>query len=349
MAGPTSRAELLQAKRGVGIMIMGFIVLSFFVFDSRRLDLNTKVIGFFSLQSLYEWFLSSKLGQLCSSPTWFHLFRMVWAVFLMVVFVLIEYEFLPGRKYKIRQDLRPPPREVYYYFQHSIIGMFVYHLIPLAIFEHFYWPQGIPPSPVAPGLFWLLVSVPLLMLVFDTFTFLFHLLGHYILNGFKGTFLNVFLTKEHHVHHDTADSYTYSWTGYFGSWLEALGAVFFFTLPLHVLGFDPLTKLWSCFWFHVATTNLHSGYDFPFFFHNWFPFKIYHGSVGHYFHHKRCHKNLSTFFSFYDHLFNTYFAPNIEGEKEDSKREYFFLRDSEDMFPELSFILGKPFIHIRKD
>eukprot|EP01126_Amoeba_proteus_P031421 TRINITY_DN3082_c0_g2_i3.p2 TRINITY_DN3082_c0_g2~~TRINITY_DN3082_c0_g2_i3.p2 ORF type:complete len:181 (-),score=15.29 TRINITY_DN3082_c0_g2_i3:645-1187(-) len=165
MAGPTSRAELLQAKRGVGIMIMGFIVLSFFVFDSRRLDLNTKVIGFFSLQSLYEWFLSSKLGQLCSSPTWFHLFRMVWAVFLMVVFVLIEYEFLPGRKYKIRQDLRPPPREVYYYFQHSIIGMFVYHLIPLAIFEHFYWPQGIPPSPVAPGLFWLLVSVPLLMLI----------------------------------------------------------------------------------------------------------------------------------------------------------------------------------------
>eukprot|EP01126_Amoeba_proteus_P031418 TRINITY_DN3082_c0_g2_i1.p1 TRINITY_DN3082_c0_g2~~TRINITY_DN3082_c0_g2_i1.p1 ORF type:complete len:122 (-),score=9.83 TRINITY_DN3082_c0_g2_i1:141-506(-) len=117
MAGPTSRAELLQAKRGVGIMIMGFIVLSFFVFDSRRLDLNTKVIGFFSLQSLYEWFLSSKLGQLCSSPTWFHLFRMVWAVFLMVVFVLIEvgllssshspnkYEFLPGRKYKIRQGL----------------------------------------------------------------------------------------------------------------------------------------------------------------------------------------------------------------------------------------------------
>jgi sterol desaturase/sphingolipid hydroxylase (fatty acid hydroxylase superfamily) len=113
--------------------------------------------------------------------------------------------------------------------------------------------------------------------------------------------------QAHATHHASCGRYIYAWNGFYASGLEAFAGLIFFLVSMIPLQMDPLTRLVSILFIHFAATNNHSGYDFPWMFHNWSRVGrfAWHGSVGHYFHHQLGRKNLSTFWTFLDRLSNT--------------------------------------------
>jgi sterol desaturase/sphingolipid hydroxylase (fatty acid hydroxylase superfamily) len=140
-------------------------------------------------------------------------------------------------------------------------------------------------------------------LIFDVLTHFFHHVGHIYARSVP------FFQRVHAKHHASCKRYTYAWNGFYSSGFETFTGMVFFLVAMIPLQMDPVTRLVSILFLHFAATNLHSGYDFPWMFHNWSRFGrfAWHGSVGHYFHHQLGRKNLSTFWTFFDRMSGTYY------------------------------------------
>jgi sterol desaturase/sphingolipid hydroxylase (fatty acid hydroxylase superfamily) len=248
-----------------------------------------------------------------------HLFRLSWCFLLMLIHALVEFNILPGKRYKIRPKETTTVEEVAGYFLDNARVLVLTHILPLFLWEKM-WYSGpvVTYSAVAPTYFTILWKSTAYMVVFDTLTHFLHDIGHRVgplvkrLGPVPGYF-----AKEHAIHHKCANRYLYAWTGFIGSYFEGLSGLVFFQISMLPLKMDPLTRIFAILLLHFCATNAHSGYDFPWFFHNWNPFGryVWHGGPGHYIHHKLGRKNMSTFFNFYDRVFGTLFRlqDNFDG------------------------------------
>ncbi len=229
-----------------------------------------------------------------------HLIRIAWCLMLMCIYALVELDYLPGKQWKIRKDLHTTPQEIFYFIKSSFFNMLKWHICPLMLYEIlFYRPNHyVYEAPTWGILLWKSVGYTL---VFDILTHSFHHVTH--LRPQVASYLH----QVHAKHHASCDRYTYAWNGFYSNAFESFAGLVFFLVAMIPLQMDPVTRLASILFIHFVATNLHSGYDFPWMFHNWNPIGSFawHGSVGHYYHHQLGRKNLSTFWTFLDRLSNT--------------------------------------------
>eukprot|EP00389_Voromonas_pontica_P007713 GDKH01011632.1.p1 GENE.GDKH01011632.1~~GDKH01011632.1.p1 ORF type:complete len:268 (+),score=-7.63 GDKH01011632.1:127-930(+) len=267
------------------------------------------------MQQLYDWLLSQDWYM--RTLMWEHVFRLTWCFVLMCAYALVEFNILPGQSYKIRKDHVTSRRQVLGFLASNLQVFLFAHLIPLAIFDHFFYtPRSWPTE--APSLFTMLWKAIMYMLVFDACTHLVHEVSHMFASSTRlPTWLTLYFSDEHAVHHHVCGRYVYAWTGFIGSKTESVAGLFFFLIAMIPLRMDPLTRLLAILIFHICATNAHSGYDFPWMFQNWIPYGPYlwHGSRGHYIHHRLGKYNLSTFFALFDLLFNSLYVdePQLKG------------------------------------
>ncbi len=231
-----------------------------------------------------------------------HLIRIVWCFVLMCMYALVELDYLPGKRWKIRRDLYVSSQEIIYYIRSSCLNMLKWHIGPLLLYEIFIY-RPCPRLYEAPTWWTLLWKSVGYTLIFDVLTHFFHHVGHIYARSVP------FFQRVHAKHHASCKRYTYAWNGFYSSGFETFTGMVFFLVAMIPLQMDPVTRLVSILFLHFAATNLHSGYDFPWMFHNWSRFGrfAWHGSVGHYFHHQLGRKNLSTFWTFFDRMSGTYY------------------------------------------
>jgi sterol desaturase/sphingolipid hydroxylase (fatty acid hydroxylase superfamily) len=231
-----------------------------------------------------------------------HLIRIVWCLILMGIYALVELDYLPGKQWKIRRDLHTTPQEIGYYIKSSFLNMLKWHIGPLILYEIlFYRPNlYVYEAPTWWTLVWKSVGYTI---VFDMATHSFHHVTH--LHPRVASFFH----REHAKHHASCGRYIYPWNGFYSSAFESFAGLVFFLGAMIPFQIDPVTRLVSILFIHFVATNNHSGYDFPWMFHNWNPVGrfAWHGSVGHYYHHQLGRKNLSTFWTFLDRWCNTYY------------------------------------------
>ena len=231
-----------------------------------------------------------------------HLIRVIWCVLLMCLYGLVELDYLPGKTWKIRKDLHTSRSEIVFYVRQSLINMMKWHIGPLVIYDLFIY---VPSSQMTaiPTWWTILWKTIGYTLTFDLLTHAFHHCTH--LHPQIASYFH----RAHAVHHNSCGRYIYAWNGFYASGLEAFAGLVFFQIAMIPLRMDPVTRLFSILIIHLLATNTHSGYDFPWMFHNWSSFGEYfwHGSVGHYYHHQLGRKNLSTFWTILDRLSGTYY------------------------------------------
>jgi sterol desaturase/sphingolipid hydroxylase (fatty acid hydroxylase superfamily) len=231
-----------------------------------------------------------------------HLIRIIWCLLLMCVYALVELNYLPGKRWKIRQDLHVSSQEILYYIKSSFLNMLRWHIGPLVLYEIFIYRPG--PQLYEIPTWWTLLWKSLgYTFIFDVITHLFHYATHIHPQ------VTAFFHQAHAEHHASCKRYTYAWNGFHSSAFETVAGLIFFLTAMIPLQMDPLTRLVSILFMHFVATNLHSGYDFPWMFHNWSRFGrfAWHGSVGHYYHHQLGRKNMSTFWSFLDRISGTHY------------------------------------------
>lgn len=231
-----------------------------------------------------------------------HLIRIGWCLLLMGIYALVELDYLPGKRWKIRQDLKISSQEIVYCMRASCLNMLKWHIGPLLAYEIFiHRPYSrLHQAPT----WWTLLLKPIgYTLIFDIMTHLFHHVTHIHPR------IVTFFHRAHAKHHASCQRYTYAWNGFVSSGFESFMGLIFFLGAMIPLQMDPVTRLVSILFLHFAATNLHSGYDFPWMFHNWnaLSYFVWHGSVGHYFHHQFGRKNMSTFWTFFDRISGTYY------------------------------------------
>ncbi|CAF2643223.1 unnamed protein product [Rotaria sp. Silwood2] len=231
-----------------------------------------------------------------------HLIRIVWCLILMCIYAFVELEYLPGKQWKIRRDLHTSPQEIAYYIKSSFLNMLKWHVGPLILYDIFLYEPNLHVYEV-PTLWTLLWKSVGYTIIFDVFTHLFHHVTH--LHPRVASFFH----RAHAKHHASCQRYIYPWNGFYASAFEAFAGLIFFLVAMIPLQMDPLTRLISILFIHFVATNIHSGYDFPWMFHNWSYVGryVWHGSVGHYYHHQFGRKNLSTFWTFLDRWSGTYY------------------------------------------
>lgn len=231
-----------------------------------------------------------------------HLIRISWCLILMCFYALIELDYLPGKRWKIRKDMQTSGAEITFYIAHSLVNMLKWHIAPLILYEIF---LHRPASQLCEVPTWwtILWKTIAYTLIFDLLTHLFHHVTHI------HPHVAAYFHRAHAVHHASCGRYIYAWNGFYSSALEAVAGLVFFLVAMIPLRMDPVTRLVSIFTIHLMATNTHSGYDFPWMFHNWSYFGrlAWHGSVGHYYHHQLGRKNLSTFWTFLDRLSGTHY------------------------------------------
>ena len=246
-----------------------------------------------------------------SSQSWYmdhilpeHLIRVLWCVILMCIYALVELDYLPGKRWKIRPDLHVSSQEIVYYIRSSCLNPLKWHIGPVLFYEIFFHRPScrVYNSPTWWTFLWKSIAYTF---IFDVMTHLFHHLTH------MHPRIVSFFHRVHATHHASCQRYTYAWNGFHSSGFESFAGLIFFLGAMLPLQMDPLTRLISIVYLHFSATNLHSGYDFPWMFHNWNRLTrfVWHGSVGHYFHHQLGRKNMSTFWTFLDRLFGTYYDP----------------------------------------
>jgi sterol desaturase/sphingolipid hydroxylase (fatty acid hydroxylase superfamily) len=231
-----------------------------------------------------------------------HLIRICWCLILMCIYALVELDYLPGKRWKIRKDLSISSQEIVYYIKSSFLNMLKWHIAPLIVYEtlvHQPYPR-LYEAPTCWTLLWKSIGYSL---IFDVFTHLFHHITHIHPR------IASFFHRAHATHHASCGRYTYAWNGFHSSGFESFAGLIFFLGAMIPFAMDPITRLVSILFLHFVATNLHSGYDFPWMFHNWSRVGrfAWHGSVGHYFHHQLGRKNMSTFWTFLDRWFGTYY------------------------------------------
>jgi sterol desaturase/sphingolipid hydroxylase (fatty acid hydroxylase superfamily) len=229
-----------------------------------------------------------------------HLIRIIWCLVLMCIYALVELDYLPGKQWKIRKDLHTSSQEIAYYIKSSFINMLKWHIAPL-LFYDIVLHRPTPHVYMAPT-WWTLVWKSVgYTIIFDVFTHLFHHITH--LHPRVASFFH----RAHAKHHASCERYIYPWNGFYSSGFESFAGLIFFLGAMIPLQMDPVTRLVSILFIHFVATNVHSGYDFPWMFHNWSRVGRFswHGSVGHYYHHQLGRKNLSTFWTFLDRWFDT--------------------------------------------
>ncbi|UJR17636.1 hypothetical protein I4U23_004532 [Adineta vaga] len=248
-----------------------------------------------------------------------HVIRIVWCLILMCIYALVELDYLPGKQWKIRKDLHTSSHEIAYYIKASFINMVKWHIFPLLIYEIlFHRPnQYVYDAPTWFTLLWKPIGYTM---IFDICTHMFHHITH--LHPHIASFFH----RAHATHHASCGRYIYPWNGFYASGLECFAGLVFFLGAMIPLQMDPITRLVSIIFIHFVATNIHSGYDFPWMFHNWSGIGrfAWHGSTGHYFHHQFGRKNLSTFWTFLDRWFNTYYDPS--GHPLAHSREFIYQR-----------------------
>ncbi|CAF1178226.1 unnamed protein product [Rotaria sordida] len=231
-----------------------------------------------------------------------HLIRIVWCLILMCIYALVELDYLPGKQWKIRKDLHTSSQEIIYYIKSSALNMLKWHVGPLIVYEILLHKPSLHVYE-APSWWTLLWKSVGYTIIFDVLTHLFHHVTH--LHPRVAWFFH----RIHMKHHASCQRYVYSWNGFYASAFECFAGMMFFLGAMIPLQMDPLTRLVSILFIHFAATNLHSGYDFPWMFHNWGSVSryVWHGSIGHYYHHQVGRKNLSTFWTFLDRWSGTYY------------------------------------------
>jgi sterol desaturase/sphingolipid hydroxylase (fatty acid hydroxylase superfamily) len=231
-----------------------------------------------------------------------HLIRITWCLFLMCIYALVELDYLPGKRWKIRRDLHTSPKEIAYYIKLSFLNMLKWHIGPLVLYEMLlYRPNAHQyEAPTWWTLLWKSIGYTI---IFDICTHLFHHVTHIHPR------IVSFFHRVHAKHHASCSRYVYAWNGFYSSAFESFGGLVFFLGAMIPLQMDPVTRLVSILFIHFVATNLHSGYDFPWMIHNWCRLSgfVWHGSVGHYYHHQFGRKNMSTFWTFLDRWCNTYY------------------------------------------
>ena len=229
-----------------------------------------------------------------------HLIRITWCLILMGIYALVELDYLPGKKWKIRKDLHTSTQEIAYYMKASFFNMLKWHIGPVVLYEMLLCQPNshVFEAPTWWTLLWKSVGYTI---IFDIFTHLFHHATH-----LHPRIASLF-HRAHVQHHASCGRYTYPWNGFYSSGFEAFAGLIFFLVAMRPLQMDPITRLVSILFIHFVATNVHSGYDFPWMFHNWSRMGrfAWHGSVGHYYHHQLGRKNMSTFWTFLDRWFNT--------------------------------------------
>ncbi|CAF1141981.1 unnamed protein product [Adineta ricciae] len=241
-----------------------------------------------------EWYMNHIIPE--------HLIRIYWCLILMCIYALIELDYLPGKKWKIRKDLQTSSKEILYYMKSSLINMIKWHILPLVFYEIFFYRPNVH-FYVTPTWWTLLWKSVAYTFIFDILTHSFHHITH------LHPRIASFFYRSHAIHHASCGRYIYPWNGFYGSKLETFAGLIFFLTAMIPLQMDPLTRLVSILFIHFVATNIHSGYDFPWMFHNWSRIGrlTWHGSIGHYFHHQLGRKNVSTFWTFLDRLSGTYY------------------------------------------
>lgn len=231
-----------------------------------------------------------------------HLIRIAWCLTLMCIYALVELNYLPGKRWKIRQDLHISSQEIIYYIKSSALNMFKWHVCPLMLYDILFYKPNLHVFAVPSWLTIVWKSIVYTM-IFDVFTHTLHHIGHLYARAVP------FFHRAHTKHHASCHRYTYAWNGFYASGLECFAGLVFFLVAMIPLRMDPLTRLISILFIHFVATNIHSGYDFPWMFHNWSNIGryVWHGSVGHYYHHQFGRKNLSTFWTFLDRWSGTYY------------------------------------------
>ena len=231
-----------------------------------------------------------------------HLIRITWCLFLMCIYALVELDYLPGKQYKIRRDLHTSSKEIVYYIKSSFFNMLKWHIGPLILYEMFLYRPN-PHSYEAPTWWTVLWKSIGYTLIFDLCTHTFHHVTHIHPR------IASFFHRAHAIHHASCGRYIYAWNGFYASGLESFSGLIFFLGTMIPLQMDPITRLVSILFIHFVATNMHSGYDFPWMFHNWNHMSgfVWHGSVGHYYHHQFGRKNMSTFWTFLDRWYNTHY------------------------------------------
>lgn len=272
-----------------------FSFLSYFVHRLQVHNMSSIVLtSIHKILSKQHWYMNSLVPE--------HLIRVIWCVLLMSIFSLVELDYLPGKKWKIRKDLHTSRSEIIYYVKHSIMNMLQWHILPLVVYDLFIHvaSKEIIEIPTWWTILWKTLGYTF---IFDLLTHTFHHVTH--LHPQIASYFH----RAHAVHHSSCGRYIYAWNGFYSSALEAFAGLIFFQLAMIPLRMDPITRLFSILIIHLLATNTHSGYDFPWMFHNWNWFGQYfwHGSVGHYYHHQLGRKNLSTFWTILDRLSGTYY------------------------------------------
>lgn len=233
-----------------------------------------------------------------------HIIRIIWCLVLMYIYALVELDYLPGKKWKIRKDLHISSKEIRYYMKSSFINMLKWHLGPLILYEIFLHKPNLDVYEYKAPTWWTVVWKSIgYTIIFDISTHSFHHVTH------VHPYLASFFHREHAKHHASCGRYIYAWNGFYASAFESFAGLVFFLGAMIPLRMDPVTRLLSILYIHFAATNIHSGYDFPWMLHNWsrLGHYLWHGSVGHYYHHQLGRKNLSTFWTFLDRCCGTYY------------------------------------------
>uniref|UniRef100_A0A8C5SLD3 Cholesterol 25-hydroxylase n=1 Tax=Laticauda laticaudata TaxID=8630 RepID=A0A8C5SLD3_LATLA len=196
------------------------------------------------------------------------------------------------RKYKIQPQTSPSPQMVLLCLAQSIY----HHLVcifPVTV-AHWYWRPVSLPS-MAPEVPALLLQLAACLLLFDFFSFLWHLLHHKVPWLYKNF---------HKVHHKYVSTFALA-TQYASIW-ELLWLGFFAVLGPMLLRCHPLTEMT----FFVANIWLsvedHSGYDLPWSTHRLVPFGLYGGAPHHDLHHLKFRFNYAPYFTHWDRLFGTF-------------------------------------------
>ncbi|KAK1154431.1 cholesterol 25-hydroxylase-like protein [Acipenser oxyrinchus oxyrinchus] len=171
-------------------------------------------------------------------------------------------------------------------------------ILPTTLLLHYLLrpPSSLPPE--APSCLRFLSEVVLCLLLFDTMSFMFHVLIHRVPWLFM---------KVHSVHHEVQDPFALA--AQYSSYWEVLSLQGFAISSAALLGCHPLSEIT----FHLLNIWLsvedHCGYDLPWGTHRLLPFNLFGGAPFHTIHHQRFRVNYAPYFTHWDRIFGTYMSP----------------------------------------
>jgi len=252
-----------------------------------------------ALQPLWDAHL--KYEYYVSSPVYPTVFGFMLNFLALVPYTIID---VYGKNWKWIQKYKiQPDKEVTWPLLRKAMALSAWNMLvfvtPLTVFQWVCRSPTFLPSR-APTVFEVVWQSIVALAIFDFQFFVWHYIHHKVRFLYKHTHA---LHHQYHSPNAWIAQYTHPW--------ELISLGFFSATSPMILKSHPLTEFIFLLLMISASLDAHSGFDFPFMPHRWFP--LYGGSVNHDMHHQKPLSNYAPIFHTWDKIFGTYCPAQLAG------------------------------------